>query len=143
MKRRLVILVLGVAFLVAITWLGTFVTNYSVPHLTPQVQTTQVGIYTVTLRVAPNPPSIEQPATLSIQIQQTTSHQPVSNLQVSVNGAMGEMDMSTPSMPARGQGAGTYIARVPLSMSGSWQIQVLISTPGQPVWNAVFTVATQ
>ena len=143
MKRGLLVITLGVAFLVAITWLGTFITNYFPSHPTPQVQTTQVGNYTVTLRVDPNPPSTEQPATFSIQIQQTDSHQPASNLHVAIDGYM-EMDMSTTtSAQARAQGAGTYVAHVSLGMSGSWEIQVHISISGQPALDAIFKVATQ
>jgi hypothetical protein len=143
MKRRLLIIALGITFLIAITWLGTFITEY-IPHSpTAQVQTSQVGPYDITLRVDPNPPSLDQPATLSIQVQQHTSHQPVSHAHVVIDGGMESMDMGTTEVVAKEQDAGKYVARMPFSMSGPWQIQVLISSPGQPTVNAVFTITTQ
>jgi len=51
MRRGLLVIALGVTFLIGITWLGTFITNYVPQHPTPQVSTSQVGPYDVTLRV--------------------------------------------------------------------------------------------
>ncbi len=143
MKKPLLIVILGVAFLVLVTALGTFVTNYMPAMNTPRVQTSQAGPYTVTLRVDPNPPSTETPATLSVQIVRTASHDPVDGARVVLEGAQEDMGLSTSSITARASGAGTYIARVSFSMGGSWQVQVAISLPGQPTINAVFTVTAQ
>lgn len=143
MKRGLLIIVLGFAFLVIVTAAGTFITNYMPAMKTPQTQSTQAGPYSVTLRVDPNPPSTQQPATLSIQIQQSDSHQPVSGARVILSGSMSAMEMNTPSITAQAQGAGSYAARMPFSMSGSWQIQILIALSGRPTANAVFSVTAQ
>jgi hypothetical protein len=147
MKRKLLVLALGVGFLLVITGLGTFITNYFPTHPTSQVQTTQAGAYTVTLSVNPNPPPTDKQTTLTVQIQQTASHKAINGLQVTLDGTVqgdmgGEIGGST-STQALAQGSGTYIAQVSLGMSGSWQIQVLISQPGQPALNTVFTVTTQ
>jgi hypothetical protein len=143
MKRGLLVIAFGIAFLIAITWLGTFIADYIPYRPTPQVQTSSVGSYDVTLRVNPNPPSLDQPATLSVQIQQHASRQPVSNMHVVIDGTMESMDMGTTEVEAKEQGTGLYVARMPFSMSGLWQIQILFSKPGLATLNAVFTVTTQ
>jgi hypothetical protein len=143
MKRGLLIIGLGLAFLILVTGLGTFITNYMPAMKTPQVQTSQAGPYTVTLSVNPNPPSTAQPATFSVQIQQSASHQPVSNARVTLEGSQEDMGLSTSTIEAKDQGNGKYVARVPFSMSGSWQMQVAIAQSGQPTYNAVFMVTAQ
>lgn len=143
MKRGLLIIALGFAFLVAVTAVGTFVTNFMPAMKTPQTQKTQAGPYTVTLRVDPNPPSTNQPASLSIQIQQSASLQPVSGARVTLSGSQEAMEMNLPAIEAQARGAGSYVTRVPFSMSGSWQIQVSVVLTGQPTANAVFTVTVQ
>jgi hypothetical protein len=142
-RRNLLVIVLGIAFLVIVTGLGTFVTNYMPAMHTPQTQTAQAGSYTVTLRIDPNPPANNQPATFSIGIQQSASHQSVDRAHVVLDGTMEDMGLDTSAITARAQGAGIYVARVPFSMSGSWQVQVSISLPGQPTVNAMFAVTAQ
>ncbi len=141
MKKPLLIVILGVTFLVLVTALGTFVTNYMPAMNTPRVQSSQAGPYTVTLRVDPNPPSTETPATFSVRILRARN--PVDGARVVLEGALEDMGLSTSSIPARASGPGTYVARVPFSMGGSWQIQISIALPGQPTVNAVFTVTAQ
>ena len=143
MKRGLLVIALGIVFLVAITWLGTFITEYMPHSPTAQIQTSQVGPDDITLRVDPNPPSLDQPATLSIRVLQHSSHQPVRHAHVVVDGGMETMDMGTTEVVAQEQSAGMYVAHMPFSMSGPWQIQVLVSSAGQPALNAVFTIMTQ
>lgn len=143
MKRGLLIIGLGLAFLVIVTGVGTFITNYMPTMNTPQTQTSQAGPYTVTLRVDPNPPSTSQPATFSVQIQQNSSHQPLEGARVTLEGAQEDMGLDTAVIEAREQGAGMYVARVPFSMSGSWQMQVAIALPGQPAVNAAFKVTAK
>jgi len=63
-RRSFLIIGLGLAFLILVTGLGTFVTNYMPTMPTPATQTTEAGPYTVILRVSRNPPSTNQPATL-------------------------------------------------------------------------------
>ena len=143
MKRGLLIIGLGIAFLVLVTGIGTFVTNYMPTMETPQTQTTQAGPYTVILHVDPNPPSTEQPATFSVQIQQSASHQPVDGARVTLEGAQEDMGLDTAVIEAQARGTGMYVARVPFSMSGSWQMQVAISLPNRPAVNAAFKVTAK
>lgn len=142
-RRSFLVIGLGLIFLVLVTGLGTFVTNYMPTMPTPATQTTEAGLYTVILRVSPNPPSTNQPATLTVTVQQKSSHQPVTGAHVVIDGTMADMDMDTSALTGTPQGAGVYVARVPLSMSGSWQIQVTISQPAQPAMNAIFTVTAR
>ncbi len=143
MKRGLLVIALGFAFLVVVTGLGTFITNYMPTMNTPQTQTGQAGPYTVTLRVDPNPPSTKQPATFSMQIQQSASRKPVSGAHVVVDGTMEDMGLDTSSIEAKARGAGVYVAQVSFSLSGSWQVQISIALPGQATVNAVFAVTAQ
>lgn len=141
MKRGLLVIAIGITFLILMTWLGTIITNI-VPHrTTAQVQATQAGPYSITLQVNPNPPSISQPATLSIQVQLSTTHQPVSNAHVTLASNMETMDMGTDHQEARSSGNGKYLAHVQFSMSGPWAVQVAISSPRTPTAIAMFEVS--
>jgi YtkA-like len=144
MKRGLLVIALGVTFLILITWIGTIITT-AVPHrVTAQVQTAQAGPYQVTMQVNPNPPSITQPATLSIQMLENKSKQPVTNAQITLESNMTTMEMGTAPAEAKSQGNGAYLAHVQFSMSGPWQVQVLISMPGEThTYSAVFEVSAQ
>jgi hypothetical protein len=144
MKRRLLAIALGVTFLILMTWIGTIITSVVPQRVTAQVQTTQAGPYQVTLQVNPNPPPITQPATLSIQILEHNSKRPVSSAKVTLESNMVTMDMGTGQVEAKSQHNGTYLARVQFSMSGPWQVQVVISMPGESqTYSAVFEVAAQ
>jgi hypothetical protein len=143
MRRKIVILVAGLCLLLAFTWVVGYFGDYVIPHPTPHTQTTQVGSYTVSLSVDPNPPPLNPPALLSIQVQYQQTHQPVSGLHVVIDGAMESMDMGTTEVVAKAQSAGLYTAHFPFAMSGPWQLQIALSNTGQPVLNAVFTISTQ
>ncbi len=141
MKRGLLVIALGIALLVIVTGLGTFITNYMPAMNTPQAQTTQIGPYTVTLRVNPNPPSTSQPTTCTIQIQQSSAL--ISGAQVTLEGTQADMGLSTSVVTASAQGTGLYVARVSFSMNGSWQIQVTITLPDKAALHAAFMVTAQ
>lgn len=140
MRRGLLIVLLGVAFLCLVTALGTFVTNVMPGMTTPGVQTSQAGPYTVTVHIDPNPPSTQRATMFSIHILQSASQRPVDGAHVVLEGALQDMGLSTSLLQARAAGAGTYLAQVPFSMGGSWQIQISITLPGQPSATAVFQV---
>jgi YtkA-like len=143
MRRGLLVIVLGIGFLILITWLGTFITEIIPQRLTPQMQTADVGPYTVTLKVNPNPPLITQPATLSLTVVLKGSQQTVSNAQVAIHSNMESMDMGIDAVHARPQGDGVYIAHVQFSMSGTWSLQVVITPPDQRAVTAAFEVTAQ
>jgi len=144
MKRGLLVIALGIAFLVLMTWIGTLLDSV-VPHpVTAQVQTAQAGAYHLTFQVKPNPPVAPHLASLSIQVVTSASQQPITNARVMLTGNMVTMDMGIDSVEAQSQGNGMYLASVQFSMSGTWQIQVMITIPGekQPV-SASFEVGVQ
>jgi YtkA-like protein len=144
MKRGLLIIALGIAFLILMTWIGTLLDSV-VPHrVTAQVQTAQAGPYHLTLQVNPNPPVYSHPATLSIQVVLSASQQPITNAHVTLMDNMETMDMGIDQVEAQSQGNGRYLARVQFSMSGPWQVQVTISLPGsKQTVNATFEVGVQ
>jgi hypothetical protein len=144
MKRALLIIAVGIAFLILMTWIGTLLDS-AVPHtVTAPIQTAQAGTFHLTLQVNPNPPVTSHPSTLSIQVVSSISQQPVTNAKVTLTSNMVTMDMEIDSVEAQSQGNGMYLASVQFAMSGPWQIQVNISTPGekQPVI-ASFEVGVQ
>ena len=144
MKRGLLIIALGVAFLILITWIGTFLISFIPYPATAQIQTRQAGPYQVTLHVDPNPPPITRSAMLSIQVLLNTSQQPISNAHVTLESGMETMDMGTDRTEAQSQGNGIYLATVQFSMSGPWRVQVVISLPeGTKSFSAVFEVTAQ
>ena len=143
MRRNLLVIVLGISFLILMTWLGTIITSI-IPHrVTASTQTAQAGPYQVTLQVHPNPPLITQPATLTVQLANHTSQQLVTNAHVTLASDMESMDMGTDQTNASLQGNNTYIARVQFPMSGLWQIRVNIAVPGSQTVSAVFEVTVQ
>lgn len=144
MKRGLLVIALGIAFLILMTWIGTFLDS-AVPHtVTAQVQTARTGPYHVTLQVNPNPPVTSHPSTLSIQLVLSASQQPITNAHLILMSNMETMDMSLDQVEAQSQGNGLYLASVQFSMSGPWQVQVVISLPGvKQAVSATFEVGVQ
>ena len=144
MRRGLLAIALGIAFLILMIWIGTLLDSI-VPHrVTAQVQTAQAGPYHVTLQVNPNPPLTSQSTTLSIQVLVNASQQPVANAHVTLTSNMQTMDMGLDQIKAQSQGNGVYLATVQFAMSGPWQVQVLISLPGETqTASAVFEVTAQ
>ena len=144
MKRGLLAIALGIAFLILMIWIGTLLDSI-VPHgITAQVQTTQAGPYHVTLQVNPNPPLTTQMTTLSIQVLLNASQQPVTNAHVKLVSNMETMDMGIDQVEAQSQGNGIYLASVQFLMSGPWRVQVVISLPeGTKSFSAMFEVTAQ
>ena len=143
MRRGLLVIALGVAFLMLVTWLGTIATN-EIPHNpTAPVQMKQAGPYSITLQVTPNPPPTTGSATLSLQVLLNSSQQPVSNLRITLQSNMEAMDMGIDQVQARPQGNGLYLASVQFPMSGSWQVQVIITSPGTSPANTTFDITAK
>ena len=144
MKRGLLVIALGIAFLILMTWIGTLLDSV-VPHtVTAQVQTAQTGPYHVTLQVNPNPPVTSHPTTLSIQVVLSASQQPINIAHVTLSSNMQTMGMELDQVDAKSQGNGIYLASVQFSMNGPWQVQVVISLPGvKQTVSATFEVAVQ
>lgn len=143
MKRSLLAIALGVAFLALVTWLGTIAAN-DTPHTpTAPIQVKQAGPYSITLQVSPNPPPTTGPATLSLQVLLTSSQQPASNLRITLQSNMQEMDMGIDQVQAHLQGNGLYLASIQFPMSGLWLVQVLITSPGTPSASTTFEITAQ
>src|ERR1700730_4184739 len=107
MKRKLLILVGGIVFLVAIAWIGAILSNAAPRTPTAHVQTSQAGPYHITLQVDPNPPLVTQPATVSLQLA-NSSQQAITDAQVFIDSSMMTMDMGTARDEASSQGNGVY-----------------------------------
>ena len=143
MRRNLLVVVLGITFLILITWLGTIITTIVPSRVTAQVQTAQAGPYQISLQVDPNPPLITQPATLSLQVLVKSSQQSVTRAHVTLESDMVAMGMGIDQVDARSQGNGTYLASAQFSMSGLWRIRVIVAVPGTSPASATFEVTAQ
>lgn len=144
MKRGLLVIALGIAFLILMTWIGTLLDSAFPRRVTAQVQSAQAGSYHVTFQVNPNPPVTSHPATLSIQVVSSASQQPISNAHVILTSNMETMDMGIDQSEAQPQGKGIYLASVQFSMSGPWHVQVMIALPGsKQTESASFEVTVQ
>ena len=143
MRRNLLVVVLGITFLILITWLGTIITTIVPSRVTAQVQSAQAGPYQITLQVDPNPPLITRPATLALQMLVKSSQQPVTHAHVTLESDMVAMGMGIDQVDARSQGNGTYLASVQFSMSGLWRIRVIVAMPGTNSASTTFDVTVQ
>lgn len=143
MKRRLLVLALGISFLIGMTWVGTILTEIIPRPPTAQTQTAQAGPYQLTLQVNPNPPRLTTPATLTLSVVDKSTLQPIPDAHVSIEGTMETMDMGTDRAIAQSQHDGTYLVPVQFTMSGPWQVRVLISAPGAKVQSATFEITAQ
>ncbi len=130
-------------FLIIMAWAGTVLTEIIPRPATAQMQSEQAGPYKITLRVDPNPPSVSQPATLTFQVVRTDSQQLVTNARVTVVSNMETMDMGTDRADAHVQSNGFYSVPVQFLMSGTWQVQVLISVSGAQPESAMFEVTAR
>jgi hypothetical protein len=72
-----------------------------------------------------------------------SSPQAVSNAHVVIESDMESMDMGTAHTDAKSQGDGMYVADVQFTMSGLWQVQVVVTTPGSQPVTATFEVTAQ
>jgi hypothetical protein len=143
-RRQLLILFLGFGSLIAITFMGTSIESIvAFLHPTNAIQKAQAGPYQVTLQLTPNPPATTRPANLALQIVRSGTQQLLANAHVSVESDMDSMDMGTDRVHANQQSAGTYVARVQFTMSGFWQVKVVIAIPGKKTESAIFVIAAQ
>lgn len=143
MRRNVLVVVLGLAFLVLMTWLGSVVVDIIPRPATAQVQTAQAGPYQISIQVNPNPPLITQPTALSIRILMHDTQQPVTNAHVLLQSTMETMDMGTDQANATMQSDGSYLAHVQFTMSGAWQVQVVVAVPGQRTASVAFEVTAR
>lgn len=144
LRRNMLILALGIGFLVLTASFGMFISRIDdTPRQTnPSTQKKQVGPYDITLQVSPNPPSVSNPATITIQIVRTETRQLVTNAQVHITSEMEEMNMGTTQSETKLQKNGTYATSIQFPMSGSWLLYVRIEVPGASSQNTSFEVTS-
>ncbi|EFH90722.1 FixH family protein [Ktedonobacter racemifer] len=144
LRRNMLVLAVGIGFLLLVAWFGAFISNVeSQKAPTAHVQSKQVGAYTITLQVDPNPPVTTHPATLAFQIVRTGKQQLVTNAHLFVSGDMEEMNMQTTQAEAQRQSNGVYTMRLQFSMSGTWLLRVRLEVPGSPAQDTSFEVTVQ
>jgi YtkA-like len=140
MRRKLLILCLGILFLILLSWLGTSLTEILPARPSSQVQTAHAGPYQITIRIDPNPPAPAKPATLTLQIVHSSTQQLVTNARVSVESTMETMDMGTDVVRAQSQSDGTYHVPIQFAMDGSWRVRVLVAVSGAKTESVAFEV---
>jgi YtkA-like len=142
MKRKFLVLALGLSFLIAVSWFGGLISN-AAPHTpTAHIQTSQAGPYQVTLQIDPNPPLLTKPSTITIQLA-NSDHQAISDAHIFIDSTMETMDMGTARDEALPQSNGLYRANVQFYMSGPWKLLISISQPNQKTVTTTFEVTAQ
>lgn len=140
MKHKLLIVLAGILFLILLSWLGTSLTEILPARPSASVQTASTGPYQITLRLDPNPPPVARPATLTLQIVHSRTHQLVTNAHVRLESNMEAMDMGTDVVSAQLQGSGMYVAAIQFAMDGTWQIRVVVVVSGEKAESVTFEV---
>ncbi|HEX4206280.1 MAG TPA: FixH family protein [Ktedonobacteraceae bacterium] len=143
MKRKLLILVIGLAILLILTWAGAILPDILPQHPTAHVQTANAGPYHITLQTDPNPPHSTQTATLSLRITHGTAQQLVTNAHVTLTTNMETMDMGTDHATARQTVPGTYQVPLQFSMGGPWDVHITVEAPGTAPASTTFKVTAQ
>jgi hypothetical protein len=90
--------------------------------------------------VTPNHAGLSQ---FTVAVQNASTKQPVSHLQVQLLTTMLDMAMGTDTLPLQAQGAGTYSAQGDLSMGGHWEITILLRASGATQHKAQVQFTTQ
>src|SRR5450755_353314 len=78
----------------------------------------------------------------TVAVQDASSNKPVPGLQVQLTTTMLDMDMGTDEMNLPPDGQGQYSAQGTLSMSGHWEIGILLRTQGTIVHKVSVELAT-
>ena len=143
-KPTIFVILLAMFFLIVIALLSSNIPSL-LPHriLTVANQVVQSGPYQVTLWVSAHLPHVTDPADLTIRIVKQNTHQLVTNATVLLVNSMETMDMGTGKTKARLQNDGSYLAHLPFTMSGRWQVRVLMTFPGEQTFSALFEVTAQ
>jgi hypothetical protein len=140
MRRKLLIVCVGILFLILLSWLGTTLTEILPARPSAQVQSAEAGPYQVTMRVDPNPPPIAKPVTLTFQVVHSSTRQLVTNAHITVESSMETMDMGTDVANAQSQNNGMYLVPVQFAMNGTWRIRVVVAVSGVKIESATFEV---
>jgi hypothetical protein len=142
-RRNISVILLGFGFLFVITLLGSNLESILPQHPTAANQIVQTGPYQITLLVSPNPPHTTDPANLTIQVVKKNTQQLVTNATIVLENNMQAMDMGTGRGQAKLQDDGSYLAQLQFTMSGRWQVRVLVTVPGEQMFSATFEVTAQ
>ncbi len=97
------------------------------------------GQFTLQFSVTPNRLGLN---TFTVEVQDASGAKPVPGLQVQLTTTMLDMDMGTDEMSLPSNGQGQYSAQGTLSMSGHWEIGILLRTQGTTVHKASVKFAT-
>ncbi|GCE10928.1 FixH family protein [Tengunoibacter tsumagoiensis] len=142
-RRPLLILLIGIAFLIGMTFLATIMDTIIPRHPSPQFQTARQGNYLLTFQVQPNPPRSTNPATVSLQLTSSDHQQPIMNARLTLTSSMESMDMGTETSLAGIQPDGYYRTQVQFTMGGKWKVHVNADIPGQTPLRADFEITAQ
>lgn len=143
-QQTIFVILLGLFFLLVITLLISNITSL-LPHrsLTVTNQMVQSGPYQVALWVTPHLAHVTDPADLTVRIVKQKTHQLITHATVFLVNSMESMNMGTGQNQARLQHDGNYLAHLPFTMSGRWQVRVLVTVPGEQTFSVTFQVKAQ
>lgn len=135
-RISIILLALGVATLFAAC--GGSSSPPQTTSFQSQVKTSD-GMFLVLFNVTPDRLGTNQ---FNVTIENASTRMPVSNLQVRLSTTMLDMAMGTDTYDLQTSGNGKYSASGNLSMSGHWQINVLMRTPDATLHTAQVKFST-
>jgi copper transport protein len=97
------------------------------------------GQFVIQFSVTPNRLGLN---TFTVGVQNASSEKPVPGLQVQLTTTMLDMNMGTDQVNLSADGQGHYSAQGTLSMSGHWEIGILLRTQGASVHEASVELTT-
>jgi copper transport protein len=103
-----------------------------------QVKTSD-GMFLVLFNVTPDRLGANQ---FNVTVENASTKEPVPNLQVRLATTMLDMQMGTDTYDLQANGNGKYSASGTLSMSGRWQIRILVRTPDATLHTAQVQFST-
>ena len=101
---------------------------------------TSDGMYLIQFSVTPDRFGFN---TFTVNVDAASSDKPATNLHVQLSTTMLDMAMGTDFLDLPSGGNGHYSAQGELSMSGHWEIQILLRTPDATLHEAKVQLSTQ
>jgi copper transport protein len=101
---------------------------------------TSDGMFLIQFNVTPDRSGSN---TFTVNVDDVSTGKPASNLYIQLSTTMLDMDMGTDQVDLQPNGRGQYKAAGELSMSGHWEIRILLHTPDATLHQAQVQLSTQ
>lgn len=100
---------------------------------------TSDGMFQTQLSITPDHLGLN---TFNVNVTDVSSGKAATNVQVRLATTMLDMDMGTDTVSLQSNGQGHYSAQGALSMSGHWEVRILVKTPDNVLHEATVKLST-